>query len=88
MDVIYKYALAPDTTLALPREAQPLTVQLQHGEPVLWVRLDPAAPTLARRFVSFGTGQQIEEGGRLAYIATFQLSHGLVFHVFEEGRKE
>ena len=84
MDTIYKYLLGPKSVLLLPQEAQPLTVQLQHGEPMLWVKLDPQAPTIARHFVSFATGQALETGGRLTYLATFQLDNGLVFHAFEE----
>lgn len=80
---IYKYAVGPAMTLALPREAQPLTVQLQHGVPQLWVVLDPEAPTIARTFALYSTGQPLPEGA-LGYIGTFQIeAGGFVFHLFE-----
>ena len=87
METIYKYPLGPETILKLPPGAQPLTVQLQDGESMLWVKLDPAAPTISRHFRCVGTGHIITDGDRLTYIATFQLD-GVVFHAFEEGRHD
>ena len=84
MHTIYKYALGPTSVLQLPEDAQPLTVQCQQGEPVLWVKLDPQAPTQPRTFVCYGTGHPLDATTGQQYLATFQLANGLVFHVFEE----
>jgi hypothetical protein len=85
METIYKYPVDVRMQLDLPADAQPLTVQLQQGQPQLWVRLNPLAATIRRTFRVFGTGHPLEGAGHLTYIATFQLDNGgLVFHVFED----
>lgn len=79
--VIWKYAVAPYFVLDLPEDAEVLTVQLQNGQPVMWVKLDPQAPCISRPFVSIATGSSFNDEGAY-YIGTFQVE-GLVFHVFE-----
>lgn len=98
MQVIWKFKLrpAPDVNeFELPRGAQVLTVQVQRGEPHMWVLCDPSptAPKTLRRFVVVGTGHEFElpnfelSNGPVmfnGYVGTFQLEGGaLVFHVFE-----
>ncbi len=84
MTTIYKYPLTPGrTVLDLPLEARPLTVQMQHGAPCMWVLLNPAQPTVQRFFDVYGTGHGMPAipGD---YVATFQMASGaLVWHVFE-----
>jgi hypothetical protein len=83
MDTIYKYPVTPMMTLHLPRTAIPLTVQVQHGEPQLWVRLDPDAETVERTFLCLGMGDDVPAHAG-PWIGTFQLEGGLlVYHVFE-----
>lgn len=85
MDTIWKYTLEPITVLTLPRGAIPLTVQCQDDVPQLWVLLNTdESARILRTFVSFATGQPILPKASYAYIATFQMQNGLVFHVFEE----
>lgn len=83
---IYKYELQiEDTqTLALPKGAQVLTVQVQHGKVCLWALVNPKQPVLEDHTIEMrGTGHPIESGG-LRYYSTVQLDGGrLVFHVFE-----
>lgn len=84
MATIYKYTLQPGrTVLDLPAEAKPLTVQMQHGQPCMWVLLDLAQPPVRRIFDVYGTGHGMPaDPGR--YVATFQMEGGaLVWHVFE-----
>lgn len=81
--VIWKYTLTPTTVIDLPSTARILDVQVQHGEPQLWVCLDPKAPRVQRTFITIPTGETFNAEG-LQYIATFQLTAPtLVFHVFE-----
>ena len=86
MQTIYKYAVTmSDTfTLAMPANAQVLSVQVQHGHPQLWALVDPDAPKQPRTFRVVGTGHPMEDAGRCRFIGTFQVENGyLVFHLFE-----
>jgi hypothetical protein len=83
MHTIWKYALDPTTTLALPCDAAILTVQIQHGQPYIWIRLNTEHPTILRTFECFGTGHPLPNILR-TYIGSFQMEGGnLMFHVFE-----
>jgi hypothetical protein len=85
MRTIYKYELTPNGIVAdMPRGAEVLTVQVQHGKPCIWAMVDPDAPTHTRHFRVIGTGHRFEADVlRSMYVGTFQLEGGsLVFHVF------
>jgi hypothetical protein len=70
-------------TVEMPRGAEVLSVQVQHGEPVMWALLDPKAQNETRTFAVHGTGHEFYDDG-YAYIGTFQIAGGaLVFHLFE-----
>ncbi len=87
MNTVYKFNLQVGrTVLDLPHGAMPLTVQMQHGAPRMWVLLDPSKPTVQRFFDVYGTGHSMPpDPGR--YVATFQMEGGaLVWHVFEASR--
>jgi hypothetical protein len=88
--VIWKFPIpAQDNfTLDLPEgPCQPLAVQLQRGEPVLWIRVsaDPDARKTKRTFRVVATGQPFDDEG-LLYAGTFQPSPDLVFHLFQDLR--
>ena len=86
MTAVYKYDVILDDTftLALPEGAEVLTVQMQHGIPRLWVRVDPTAPARPRQFRLAGTGHPIEDADDWRYVGTVQLQGGvLVLHLFE-----
>ncbi len=71
-------------SLYLPADAEPLCVQLQYGNPQVWVRLDPDAPLVYHAFAVVGTGCPCPSTGR--YLGTFQQGNGaLVWHVFYGG---
>ena len=81
--VIYKFQLELTDTqsIAIPRDAQILSCQMQHGRLCLWALVDPSQPIEARYFDIFGTGSPYEcESGKHAFISTVQDS-GLVWHV-------
>ena len=86
---IFKYALPvrEEFTLSLPMGARILTVQVQHGIPVLWAIVrDPSEAERERRFAMRGTGHRLDEELTVhdTYIATSHLHDGdLVFHLFE-----
>lgn len=91
MKVIWKYDIpSGDTfTLALPSDREFLSIQVQHGFPVMWVAVDPDSPMFERLFHMVGTGHGVPEATQanheLVFRATFQIAGGeFVFHVFEE----
>lgn len=81
---IFKYPLWVDErqTVQLPKGAELLTVQVQHGSPHLWALIpNEAAETESRVILMYGTGHPISCLGK--YPGTFQLDGGgLVFHAF------
>jgi len=82
---IFKYPVQPIGyfELELPRGAKVLTVQLQFGNPQMWVSLNPDAKKEKRLFITVATGQRITEKN-LTYIGTFQIMNGtLIWHLFE-----
>lgn len=82
----YKVTINDYFTLIMPKGAEVLAVQVQHGKPCLWARLDPNAERELRHFVCFGTGNPIpnDDTVKFNYVSTFQIEDGkLVFHLFE-----
>ena len=80
---IWKWPLQMTTeqTLALPKGAKYLDVQLQGGEPQLWCMCNASAPLEPRRFAIHGTGNAMpDDPGE--YLATFQTG-AFVWHLFE-----
>lgn len=84
---VWKFPIAPgDYSITMPMGAELLTVQTQHGDPVLWALVETAAIRVPRRFLVVDTGEPIETDVRLRWVGTFQISQGyLVFHVFDAG---
>lgn len=86
--VIYKYPceLEDSFIIEMPKGAEILSVQVQHGHPFLWALVEPDVEKEERRFQLFGTGHIIHWGllAKVKFIGTFQLSGGMiVFHLFE-----
>lgn len=87
-DTIFKYEfdIADHVEISMPRGAEVLAVQLQHGVPCVWARVDPSEEGEIRRFRIFGTGHDLPGltwNGR--YVSTFQTHGGaLVWHLYEE----
>jgi hypothetical protein len=83
MQTIWKYPvpLTDTFTLNMPREATPLHVDTQRGDPCLWVLADTTAPNEERRFHLVGTGQEVPRD--TFYVGTFQQGP-FVWHVWEE----
>lgn len=66
----------------MPFDAEILTIQIQHGFPMLWVLCDPNATKVTRHFGIYLTGG--EKAFADKYIATLQFDGGdYVLHYFE-----
>ena len=88
MRTIYKFKL--ETTdkqgIRASMRAKPLCVQVQNGEPCLWMLVDTDYDNRDYEVFVKGTGHPITpEEASLQYIGSYQLNNGaLVFHVFME----
>ena len=84
MKTIWKTELTAGSGLtSLPRCAEPLSVAVQDGTPMMWWKVDPGAPIEERRIHIAGTGHDLPENLG-AFIGTFLVQNdSLVFHVFE-----
>ena len=78
---IWKYPIQTYTELQVPKGAKVLTVQMQNGEPQIWMLVNTEMPFERRVFQVFGTGHLVPDDPG-TYIATFQVEP-YVFHVFE-----
>jgi hypothetical protein len=83
---IYKYPfeITSRITIALPRWAQILHVDVWGDIPCLWALVNPDNPPVERHFRIYGTGRPIEQDVALngKYLATFPLGT-FVWHLFE-----
>jgi len=75
----------------MPKGADVLCVQLQHGWPHIWARVvtDQGHPAARRRFRLVRTGEPLEYStpGDDDYVGTFQMSNSVVFHLFDRGEE-
>lgn len=85
MKTIWKFPLyiVDEQTVQLPDTAQPLSVQIQDGEPCLWALVDPQAPSNPRRVKIFGTGNPVDISGNWNFVGTIQ-ERIFVWHIFIE----
>lgn len=84
--VIYKYPLQveDEQIISMPKGAEILTVQEQHGKPCLWALANPQAEKEEVKIVMVGTGH-IFNTKNLKYIGTCQCINRLfVAHIFVE----
>lgn len=65
--------------------AEFLSVQIQHGKPCIWAKVNPENTTVRTNVVIIGTGKSANASDKLQFIGTYQLSDGnFVGHVFVE----
>lgn len=85
MLTIHKYPLliSDEQIIQMPRYAQILTIDMQHGGPHLWAMVETNEPLVDRVIMTRGTGHNAAAVGR--YIGTIVIEEGgaLVFHFFE-----
>lgn len=77
----YRFEISDDVRIELPAGAEVLHAEMQHGEPTLWVKVNPKAVKIVRFFRVVGTGQLFDDD-RLTHVATFQ-QPPFVWHMFE-----
>lgn len=70
--------------LAMPRDAEPLSVGVQRGAPVLWALVDPEQNPVRHSFKLVGTGHEGPPDPHW-FVGTYQLDWfvGHVFHLGE-----
>lgn len=80
---VYKFPLSMATyqSIALPVDAEVLTVQVQGTSVCLWAKIDPTLRRYPHGIAIHGTGHEFNDDN-YRYITTFQLNEALVFHVF------
>lgn len=82
MSTIYKFLVRPGATeIVIPKGSEVLCVQMQNGQPHIWVKIAEDTERETIRITCYGTGWDLPgEIGK--YIGTFQTG-ALVFHAFE-----
>lgn len=80
---IWKYPIGGGAMISMPRGGIIRHLAVQHGQPTIWVELDPSEPQESRQFVMYGTGHPIYEGASYEYIGTIQ-DAGFVWHFYEQ----
>ena len=84
MNQVWKFTLSPECELEMPEGAQILSVQSQGHEICMWAHVNPENPKVKRKFITVGTGHNIDSDLSLSYYGTSLLHEGrLVFHTFE-----
>lgn len=83
----FELPLVGDIKLKMPVDADLLCVQLQRGNPCLWIECDPESPRVHRNFQWVGTGHETSRIG--IYVGTVQLAGGdLVLHLYDLGHDD
>lgn len=78
---VWKFRIPMDEEfcLEIPSDPDILHVDVQHGDPCLWARVDPDRPFAKYTFYIVGTGHDIPPG--LAHVGTWQ-EGPFVWHLF------
>ena len=82
---VWKYELEVVDTqwLELPRGANILSVDVQHGTPCLWAQVDTEAVKDSVLIVTHGTGHPMKSN-HMEFLGTYQLESGsFIGHVFK-----
>lgn len=80
---IYKYPIeiTDEQEILAPTGWQPLSVQIQYGQPCIWALVDPEAKPVLQTVHVHGTGHPVRHNGK--FLGTIQVGGGtLIFHVF------
>jgi hypothetical protein len=82
--VIFKYVieLIERQVIAMPEGAQVRSVQMQHGQIVMWAQVDPDVPKEDRTFAVVGTGHVEIDPDGMEYVESVQ-DGSFVWHIFE-----
>ncbi len=78
---IWKYPLDfPECTIAIPKGGRIVYVDLQGGEPMLWIEVIPGVKLDLRRFIVYGTGHLIPNHHK--HVGSYQMPP-FVWHIHE-----
>lgn len=86
---IYKYKLSvrDEQIISLPEGYKILYIAVQYDDPCIWALVDPTNQPVDVKFITYGTGYEIDETEFLDYIGSYQLMNGrFVYHVFKVDR--
>ena len=74
----YPFEAAGEFEMTLTRRAPVLAVQVQKGQPVMWVGFNPDRDPVVRKFRVVKTGESVEDTtvAALNYVGTVQLDDG------------
>lgn len=89
MKRIWKYQVPAQHqfTISMPEAARLLDVQVQNGEPFMWVVVDPDKALVGYHFAVFVTGEELPDDlmFEYSYIGTFLVAGGeFVGHLFQK----
>jgi hypothetical protein len=86
---IWKFPLETEDEqiINVPVGAEFLSVQVQHGQPCIWAKVNPQENVIVRaKVVIIGTGHPANASDNMQFIGTYQLHDGnFVGHVFVGG---
>lgn len=89
MATIWKFPIPiqDEFTIAMPKGAELLHVEVQHGQPCVWARVDPDLGHEDRALKLRGTGHPVDPECR--HVGSFLLHEGaLVFHLFDAATRQ
>lgn len=83
MRTIYKESLTVTRKqfIEVHEDSKILTIQIQDGQPFVWMEVDTSKPIITLCFWLFGTGHGIPEDFKGWYVGTFQQAD-LVLHLY------
>lgn len=85
MKTIFKYELQIDDeqSIEMPKDAEIISLQVQHGVPCIWAIVDTDKEKESRVFHTYGTGQKFYPKGA-QFVGTYLIHQDrLVYHVFD-----
>lgn len=91
MKAIYKYPfdIQGEINIEMPKDAQILSIQVQHEIPCIWALVNTKVKKEMRKFVLHGTGHPVEILHEMKHVGTFQLGGGnFIGHLFEYKNKD
>lgn len=76
-----------EQVINVPIGAEFLSVQVLHGQPCIWAKVDPQENVIVRaKVVIVGTGNPAQHTNGMMFLGTYQLHNGnFVGHVFIGG---
>ena len=83
---IWKYPIQTvgEQELEISPGATILDIQLQDGDPYMWIIIDTEKKVEKRILRIYGTGHTLDDNANINnYLGTYQTKNGFVWHVFD-----